>query len=144
MDMSLTSLGDFLGFDPLENEAEENECRRRGAHQAFIMTASTLLGWESQRIIEDYQAAYQQPIVLENGEEIAIRDEHLDRILYWNKAAENDVTLFTEEDFRTIEQLVQHHNQDSEPLTQARFQKWIEETDFKGRNQFDHLMLVTN
>lgn len=144
MDMFVDSFGDLLGSDPLPNEFEEGECRRRGARQAFIMTASTLLGWETQRIIDEYQSAYNKPIVLESGEEIAVADQHLDRILHWCRAAESDVSLFNEEDFITIERLVQHHHQDTEALTQERFQKWIEETDFKGRDQFDHLMLNAN
>ena len=144
MDMFVDSFGDLLGSDPLDNEVEEGECRRRGAHQAFIVTASTLLGWETQRIMEEYQSAYNTPIVLESGEEIAITDEHLDRIVHWCNAAQSDVSLFNEEDFIIIERLVQHHHQDMEALTQERFQKWMQETDFKGRDQFDHLMLNAN
>ena len=144
MDMFVDSFDELLGCDPLKNEAEEQECRLRGAHQAFIVTASTLLGWETQRIIDEYQAAYEKPIVLECGTEIPIEDVHLDRIVFWAKAAESDVTLFTEEDFNHIERLVQNHHQDTEPLTQTRFQAWIQETDFKGRDQFDHLYLSAN
>ena len=65
----------------------------------------------------------------------------MERIVHWFNAAENDVSLYTEEDFIVIERLVQRHHQDDAALTQDRFQTWIEETDFKGRDQFDHLML---
>ena len=141
MELYVESFGDLLGSDVLENEAEEEECRRRGVHQAFIATASTLLGWETHRIIEEYHAAYHEPIVLESGEEIPVNDDHLERIVHWFNAAENDVSLYNEEDFIVIERLVQRHHQDDAALTQDRFQTWIEETNFKGRDQFDHLML---
>ena len=141
MDMYVDSFGDLLGSDPLSNETEEVECKRRGAHQAFIANASTVLGWESQRIIDEYQSAYNNPIILESGEAVAISDEHMERILHWFRQAENDVSLFTEEDFIMVERMVQSHHQDEAALTQERFQAWIEETDFKARDQFDHLML---
>lgn len=141
MDMYVDSFGDLLGSDPLENEIEEGECRRRGAHQAFIANASTVLGWESQRIIDEYQAAYNDPIVLDSGESIPVSDEHMERILHWFRETENDISLLSEEDYIMVERLVQSHHQDHGRLTQERFQAWIEETDFKGRDQFDHLML---
>ena len=86
----------------LQDEALEEECKRRGVRIAFL-TFAAISGFDSVKLIKELHHIVTAPVMDSEGNAQELDEPHFLRMTFWSVEAENDVTLFSPSEQATIE-----------------------------------------
>ena len=110
----------------LQDEALEDECKRRGVRMAFL-TFAAIFGFDSVKLIKELHHIMTAPMTDSEGNAQELDEPLFLRMTFWSVEAENDVTLFSPSEQATIERSAMEILGDYQPLTQERYELWREE-----------------